>query len=223
MANTSAIGAASGSYTPETQTRQVKKSLGQDDFLQLLVAQLANQDPLAPTSDTEFIAQLAQFSSLEQMQSMNQAMLATQQALLDSQVYGMVGKHVYVATPNEAGEDTLVFGKVDGVLYENGTQYLVVGEGKYLLADVVGVADVKEDQESIESKLALCSNFIGKNVKAQWQDEEGEDMEAVGIVGKVFVKDAVVYAKVGDKDVPVSAIKEIMEQQLISDNGGISL
>jgi flagellar basal-body rod modification protein FlgD len=223
MANTSAIGAASGSYTAETQTRQVKKSLGQDDFLQLLVAQLANQDPLAPTSDTEFIAQLAQFSSLEQMQSMNQAMLATQQAMLNSQVYGMVGKHVYVSTPNEAGEDVLVFGKVDGVLYENGTQYLVVGEGKYLLSDVVGVADVREDQESIESKLAFCSNFIGKNVTAQWQDEEGNDMEASGVVEKVFVKDAIVYARVGDKDVPVSAIKEITEQQLISDNGGISL
>jgi len=48
--------------------------MGKDSFLQLLVAQLKNQDPLEPLDNTEFVAQLAQFSSLEQMQNMNDAM-----------------------------------------------------------------------------------------------------------------------------------------------------
>lgn len=51
-------------------------SLDQDAFLQILVTQMANQDPLSPTTDTEFIAQMAQFSSLEQMQMMNESMQA---------------------------------------------------------------------------------------------------------------------------------------------------
>lgn len=46
-------------------------SLGKDAFLQLLVSQMKNQDPMAPTDNQAFIAQLAQFSSLEQLQSMN--------------------------------------------------------------------------------------------------------------------------------------------------------
>ena len=51
-------------------TDKTKKDLGQDAFLQLLTTQLAHQDPMQPQADTEFIAQLAQFSSLEQLQSM---------------------------------------------------------------------------------------------------------------------------------------------------------
>ena len=60
--------------------------LGKDDFLQLLITQLQHQDPMNPASDTEFIAQVAQFSSLEQMQNMNSA---TQQ----QQGYALIGKY----------------------------------------------------------------------------------------------------------------------------------
>lgn len=49
-------------------------SLGKDAFLQLLVSQMKNQDPMAPTDNQAFIAQLAQFSSLEQLQQMNQSL-----------------------------------------------------------------------------------------------------------------------------------------------------
>jgi flagellar basal-body rod modification protein FlgD len=51
------------------------KTLGKDDFLQLLVAKLANQDPMNPVADEDFIAQLAQFSSLEQLSNMNDNLL----------------------------------------------------------------------------------------------------------------------------------------------------
>jgi flagellar basal-body rod modification protein FlgD len=62
-----------GTGTQETGTGTVdrtKDALGRDAFLQLLTTQLAHQDPMQPQADTEFIAQLAQFSSLEQLQQM---------------------------------------------------------------------------------------------------------------------------------------------------------
>lgn len=70
-------------YSAATTTSGTTKSktnneLGKDDFLQLLVTQLQHQDPLAPMEDKDFIAQMAQFTSLEQMKNMNNAVQITQ-------------------------------------------------------------------------------------------------------------------------------------------------
>ncbi|MBI2838230.1 MAG: hypothetical protein HYX75_07955 [Acidobacteria bacterium] len=56
-------------------------SMGKDDFLMLLVSQLRNQDPLEPLKDTEFVTQLATFSSLEQLASMNATLMKIEQLL----------------------------------------------------------------------------------------------------------------------------------------------
>lgn len=63
------------------QGQQVAHPLGQTDFFQILSAQLANQDPLNPMEDKEFIAQMAQFSSLDQMKSMNSSMTQLSQLM----------------------------------------------------------------------------------------------------------------------------------------------
>ena len=57
-------------YGTETE-RNVSGNLGKEEFLKILITQLQHQDPLSPVEDREFIAQLAQFSALEQMQNMS--------------------------------------------------------------------------------------------------------------------------------------------------------
>ena len=67
---------------PGTQTTNKNASLGKDDFLKLLVAQLSHQDPLSPQTDTAFVAQLAQFAQLEQSQNQSTTLSQIQTSLL---------------------------------------------------------------------------------------------------------------------------------------------
>ncbi len=75
--------------------------LGRDEFMRLLVAQLENQDPLEPKQDTEFIAQLATYSSLEQLIDLNKRMdrmIVAQDQLLNGQALELVGREVLADT-----------------------------------------------------------------------------------------------------------------------------
>lgn len=74
----SAINGASSSSSSSSSSSTKSTALGKDDFLKLLMTQMQNQDPTKPMDDTATIAQLAQFSSLEQMQNINSATLGTQ-------------------------------------------------------------------------------------------------------------------------------------------------
>ncbi|MCC7124560.1 MAG: hypothetical protein IT178_06915 [Acidobacteria bacterium] len=65
-------GVSSSSDAASTSSPATDNTLGQDAFMKLLITQLQNQDPTQPQADGEFLAQLATFSQLEQLQSMNE-------------------------------------------------------------------------------------------------------------------------------------------------------
>lgn len=73
---TSGTGASNGATDGTTTTDKAKKDLGTDTFLQLLVTQLQNQDPLSPQDNSQFLAQLAQFTQVESLQSIKTDMSA---------------------------------------------------------------------------------------------------------------------------------------------------
>ena len=81
--STSAVGSTGSTSTTsaELPTKTKEASLGKDAFLQLLVTQLQHQDPTQPKADGEFIAQLAQFSSLEQLTEIQKTLAAMSTAL----------------------------------------------------------------------------------------------------------------------------------------------
>lgn len=114
--------------------------LGKDDFLKLLVTQLTYQDPLDPVGDQEFIAQLAQFSALEQMQNVSKGIerLTEMQAWIGglSQAASLIGRSV-VVTDVETGES--VEGVVSAARIAEGVPIVVVDGEEHSLWAVTEV------------------------------------------------------------------------------------
>ncbi len=115
--------------TEATKNTKAGGSLDKDAFLQLLVAQMKYQDPLEPTSNTEYISQLATFSELEEMQNLGASMDM-------SRANSLIGQYVFM---NE--EDGFAEGAVDYVVYQGGKIYLSIEEKLYDLDHLDTVAD----------------------------------------------------------------------------------
>lgn len=109
--------------------------LGYDQFLQLLCAEMTNQDPLEPTSNTEYVAQLATFSQLE-------ATLSLTETQEHDMAHNLVGKQVVLKLTSETtGNISYVNGKVDYIMYESGEVYLSVNDKLYSIDTLDTVAD----------------------------------------------------------------------------------
>jgi len=144
---------ANATSTVSKETNKGEKALGKDDFLQLLVAQMKYQDPLEPTSNTEYIAQYATFSEVEQMQNMSQSMDL-------SRASSLVGKTVQITTTSDSGVESTFMGKVDYVKYENGKALVSIDEELYSLDDVTHVCD----QEYLTA-YEIASTLVGDVAK----------------------------------------------------------
>jgi flagellar basal-body rod modification protein FlgD len=97
-----------------------QNELGKDEFLKILIAQLTNQDPTEPMDDREFIAQMAQFSTLEQMTNMSAQFERLGGLLQSGQAVALLGKYVDVFVG-----DTIVSGRVDEITGGEYPQVLV--------------------------------------------------------------------------------------------------
>lgn len=136
-----AVGAVvqDGKVVETASESSVKKAasgsgMDKDAFLQLLVAQMKYQDPLEPTSNTEYISQYATFSQVEQMQNM----AATMEL---SRASSMVGKLVEVSTTDSNGDTKTLQGIVEYVTYENNKAYVSIDGTLYSADDVTSVID----------------------------------------------------------------------------------
>lgn len=214
MADTTTTATSAGSTNRllseyQKQEKLKKSQLDKDAFMRLLVTQMANQNPLEPTSDTDFIAQLAQFSSLEQITALSETMMA-------GQAYGLVGKYVYAGIVDEKTmTEEIYFGRVDGVLRQNGQYALVMGDKIFGISDIKSVVQV----DDFAGILGQSASLIGKTVKVEYvnpdaeEDAENKMLTDIGIVEKIVVKNGTVYATVNGKDHAISSIIEILSPE----------
>ncbi|MDU4959904.1 MAG: flagellar hook capping FlgD N-terminal domain-containing protein [Sporomusaceae bacterium] len=166
----------------KTTTKSGTDELGKDAFLKLLMVQLSNQDPLNPMSDTDFIAQMAQFSALEQMTNLNTSMSAVRAS-------SMIGKFV---TWGENGDE--VGGIVTATLTVNGEPTLLVGNRSVKLSEVLSVTE-----QITQAKL-----LVGKYIT--WQ----ENGKAVGgMVESATSADGRAVLHVGDKQIALDDVLSV--------------
>ena len=120
-----------------------KGQLGKDSFLKLLVTQLQHQDPTKPMEDREFIAQMAQFSSLEQMTNLNNEVRNLVTSSRTAEAYGILGRNV------ESYDTVLqqtVTGRVSSVFFKGNELMLKVGENEVPMKNVHSV-NIDEDSK----------------------------------------------------------------------------
>lgn len=111
-----------------------KNGLDKNAFLQLLVTQMQYQDPLEPASNTEYMSQLAQFTSLEEMENLNKAYTR-------SDAQSLVGSYVIIKTQDSSGDDKYVSGLVDYVTMINNKPYFSINDNYYAYEDLDSVVD----------------------------------------------------------------------------------
>lgn len=131
-------------YSPQNvqaAARQPVKELGKDQFLQILVTQLRNQDPMQPLQDKEFIAQMAQFSSLEQMMNMSKEVSSLRQSA--GMVAGLIGKEVswFEETETSTVEKK---GTVNSVLWRDGVQFVKAGNIEVPIDKIISISEPTE-------------------------------------------------------------------------------
>ena len=112
----------------------------QMDYMKLLITQLQNQNPLEPLDNNEMASQLAQFSQLQQLESMNTSFASVLATTERTYANSLIGKEVSFATVTEMGTQEIASGTVEEV-YNNveGDILLAVGDHRIVLEDIISV------------------------------------------------------------------------------------
>jgi flagellar basal-body rod modification protein FlgD len=124
-----AVQSIGGLSVSQTQPSQVN-SLGLDDFLKILLTQLTYQDPLKPLDNQEFIAQLAQFTSLQQTSEVNRNIQQLLTIQASTQAVGLIGRTVQVQGTSGSGS---IIGQVTTLRFNQGQPLVTVrgSDGSY--------------------------------------------------------------------------------------------
>lgn len=210
--------AAAGTTSGNTILGPAGGEMGKEEFLQLLVAQLRNQDPMNPMKSDEFAAQLAQFSSVEQLMNINE---------------GMAGQAQYTSALAQAVNSSAAVGVLGRDILAVGDQAQVTGGQAAVQVDVGGVggeatARVYDQEDRLVGELDLGAvnggrqtlELSGLNVpdgayryEIDVTDTAGEPVSTTsyirGVVNGVKYGDNGPVLLLGDMEIPLSAVVEV--------------
>ena len=194
--------------TSETKNSKGSSELGQDAFLQLLVCQMKNQDPLEPTSNTEWISQMATFSQLEELQSLSKT-------TENSQIFSLVGKNVIVSTEDDAGNVKLKSGIVDFINLSGGQAKFSIEGSLYSIDELYSVVDneylYNENKPTVVEEVNF--NFNGDEPKdLTFEVTMGEDMAKATDIA-ILVGNAIMDAQY----VSLSGNKVTISQEILQE------
>ena len=200
-----------------TSTKKSASSLGIADFMKLLAAQMANQDPMNPTDNTEFISQMAQFSSLSAMQTLTTTAASQLSAtntligLNDLQyASSLIGKTVTVQYTKEDKTIGTDVGIVDSV---NDDNKISINGYSYDLSSVTKVASSSDTTNS-----AYGASLVGKTVVVNVTDSDGKvitgsDGKATtlqGVVSSVNFLSTGNTLTIGGQNYPLSSVAKVV-------------
>ncbi|MCG1020653.1 flagellar hook assembly protein FlgD [Sutcliffiella horikoshii] len=200
-------------------TSKQNNVMGKDDFLRLLIAQLQNQDPLNPMEDREFIAQMANFSSLEQMANLNKSMegfIDTQNKMnvLSLQQYlgsNLTWQHTYFVEDEPFVE--MKNGTVASISMQDGKARLVMDDGSEIAVEqITRVNQPGEHSQAGNAQLLTASHLIGKKVSFSFGGDSYEDIPVQSVLMKEGKAHLIVNdARLTEEKIPMDAITKITQ------------
>jgi flagellar basal-body rod modification protein FlgD len=187
------------------------ESMGMEDFFNLLMAQMTNQDIMNPTDNTQMIAQMAQFSSLQAMNGVLESTTALSEYQQLAYATNYVGKTVTIA---EVGEDDKIkelSGVVEKVTFYDGKPMVFVDGKGYELHKVMQVTSSEQmsSSQAASSLQQATSSYLGKYVILTHVDADGEPHNVEGYVESVTLKAGQANVVIGEESYPASAITDV--------------
>ncbi|WP_313798675.1 flagellar hook assembly protein FlgD [Cytobacillus sp.] len=185
--------------------------LGKDDFLKILMVQLQNQDPTNPMQDKDFIAQMATFSTLEQITNMGKTMENFVKVQEQSQIIAynqFVGKDItwHKITPSkEQGKDPVIeegTGRVASVQFKDNSVVFILDDGTKL--EPANISQINETSK--ENAMVQASMMIGKKVTFIGEDKKESSAKVISVS---FKDGKTVFELEGGKTISSSQITKI--------------
>lgn len=142
MSTVSSVTSSYSTSSTSSTSSTANSELGFENWINLLATELEYQDPSDPVSSSEYVAQMAQLSSLTQMENIYSA-------VNNVEAYNMIGKSVTYQTTDSSGNTSEKTGTVSSVMISGSSTYLVIGGAKVDLSSVVQVADSSSGSSTI--------------------------------------------------------------------------